>query len=86
VKANPSAFKFKWEFNRMVDNVNELPSGRTDSREDISRFFYTPHNDSQFGTFLCWASNKIGRQVHACVFNVVIAGENFKGVPLFQSA
>lgn len=74
VEANPTAFRFEWEFHGASDNVDVVPVGRTVSHGDLSRFFYTPNSDSEFGTFLCWGSNSIGRQVQPCVFHVVAAG------------
>ncbi|CAG7730188.1 unnamed protein product, partial [Allacma fusca] len=74
VEANPTAFRFEWEFHGAGDNVDVVPNGKTVSQGDLSRFFYTPNADSEFGTFLCWGSNDIGRQVQPCVFHVVAAG------------
>ena len=77
VHAAPTAFRFEWEFHGAGDSVDMIPDGKTVSQGDLSRFFYTPNGDSEFGTFLCWASNEIGRQVQPCVFHVVAAGMYF---------
>lgn len=75
VAAYPTAFRFEWEFHGTGDSVDVVALGKTQSHGNVSRFFYTPQSDSDFGAFLCWASNDIGRQVQPCVFHVVAAGE-----------
>jgi len=74
VDSSPIAFRFEWEFHGTGESVDVVPDGRVVSQGDLSRFFYTPSLDAEFGTFLCWASNDIGRQVQPCVFHVVPAG------------
>jgi len=74
VDSSPIALRFEWEFHGTGESVDVVPDGRIVSQGDLSRFFYTPSTDAEFGTFLCWASNDIGRQVQPCVFHVVPAG------------
>ena len=75
VESNPTAFKFEWEFHGTGESGDVVPVGKTVSHGDLSRFFYTPQSDIEFGTFLCWGSNSIGRQIRPCVFHVVAAGK-----------
>lgn len=74
VDSSPSALRFEWEFHGTGESVDVVPVGREVSQGDLSRFLYTPMNDAEFGTFLCWGTNFIGRQVQPCVFHVVPAG------------
>lgn len=37
---------------------------------------YTPITELDYGTLLCTASNKIGRQRVPCVFHIIAAGKN----------
>jgi hypothetical protein len=73
VDASPPALRFEWEFHGTGDAVDVVPVGREVSQGDLSRFLYSPQTDSEFGTFLCWATNDIGRQVQPCLFSVVAA-------------
>lgn len=76
VKSNPTAHRFEWEFHGSGDHTDVIPyEGRVASQGDLSRFFHTPNTDGDFGTFLCWGSNEIGRQVQPCVFHLVAAGK-----------
>ncbi|CAL4103456.1 unnamed protein product, partial [Meganyctiphanes norvegica] len=36
---------------------------------------YTPMNELDYGTLLCWSNNSIGVQDHPCVFQIVAAGK-----------
>ena len=36
---------------------------------------YTPMNELDYGTLLCWANNSIGIQDRPCVFHIVAAGK-----------
>ncbi|OXA59907.1 Nephrin [Folsomia candida] len=73
VDASPVALRFEWEFHGAGESVDVVPAGRAVSQGDLSRFLYSPTHDSEFGTFLCWATNDIGRQVQPCLFHVVAA-------------
>lgn len=75
VESNPTAFQFEWEYHGTSDSLGIVSLGKTVSLGDLSRFFYTPQSELEFGTFLCWGSNTIGRQVQPCIFHVVAAGE-----------
>lgn len=35
---------------------------------------YAPRTDFDYGTVECWARNRIGMQVHPCVYHVIAAG------------
>lgn len=39
---------------------------------------YTPMNELDYGTLLCWASNQIGHQQVPCVYHIIPAGKSFK--------
>lgn len=39
-----------------------------------SRVNYTPMNELDYGTLLCWANNSVGYQAQPCVFHILPAG------------
>ncbi|XP_063864675.1 LOW QUALITY PROTEIN: hemicentin-2-like [Scylla paramamosain] len=73
VDANPPKVTFRWTFN------NTRGDRRADGRFVVvgteSRVNYTPMNELDYGTLLCWANNSIGVQTHPCVFHIVAAGK-----------
>uniref|UniRef100_A0A8D8YLF4 Nephrin n=1 Tax=Cacopsylla melanoneura TaxID=428564 RepID=A0A8D8YLF4_9HEMI len=73
VDANPPDVKFSWTFNNSAETVNVaqaliLRSGT------LSVIAYSPTTELDYGTLICWASNKIGHQRVPCVFHIVSAG------------
>lgn len=40
-----------------------------------STLTYSPVNELDYGTVMCWANNLAGRQVEPCIFHVIAAGK-----------
>ncbi|XP_035703880.1 protein turtle isoform X2 [Folsomia candida] len=72
VDANPQKVQFRWSFNNSAESL-EVPSQRF-SVGTRSVVTYTPMTELDYGTLLCWASNKIGDQRVPCVYHVIAAG------------
>ncbi|XP_037730499.1 hemicentin-1 [Drosophila subpulchrella] len=73
VDANPREVEFSWTFNNSAESIDVatnhiLRSGTT------SVVTYTPITELDYGTLLCLASNKIGKQRIPCVFHIIAAG------------
>ncbi|XP_044744412.1 nephrin-like isoform X1 [Coccinella septempunctata] len=73
VDANPPDIQFKWTFNNSADSVDVAQShiARSGTSSIVS---YTPMTELDYGTLLCYASNKIGSQKVPCVFHIIAAG------------
>ncbi|XP_064091151.1 protein turtle-like isoform X3 [Macrobrachium nipponense] len=74
VDANPKEVSFRWTFNNTAEAI-DVPQGRFGVVGTESRVNYTPMNELDYGTLLCWANNSIGVQQHPCVFQIVAAGK-----------
>lgn len=74
VDANPNEVQFKWTFNNSADSV-DVSSSRITNTGTSSVVSYTPSTELDYGTLLCYASNKIGLQRVPCVFHIIAAGE-----------
>ncbi|XP_076366981.1 neural cell adhesion molecule 2-like [Tachypleus tridentatus] len=71
VEADPSNVSFYWRFN----STKEVPGLLTfTSNESRSTATFIPRTEHDYGTLLCWASNKVGVQKKPCGFKVVPAG------------
>ncbi|KAJ8964864.1 hypothetical protein NQ317_016075 [Molorchus minor] len=72
VDANPPDVEFRWTFNNSADSadVAQLKAERSGTSSIVS---YTPKNELDYGTLLCYASNKIGAQRMPCVFHIIAA-------------
>ncbi|CAG7785777.1 unnamed protein product, partial [Allacma fusca] len=73
VDANPPQVKFRWTFNNSAES-NEVQTARYRSSGTRSVVTYTPMSELDYGTLLCWATNKIGDQRVPCVYHVIAAG------------
>ncbi|CAH1186722.1 unnamed protein product [Phyllotreta striolata] len=73
VDANPPDVQFRWTFNNSADSVDVSQSyiARSGTSSVVS---YTPMTELDYGTLLCWASNRIGAQRTPCVFHIIAAG------------
>ncbi|CAG9835037.1 unnamed protein product, partial [Diabrotica balteata] len=73
VDANPPDVEFKWTFNNSADSVDVSQSyiARSGTASVVS---YTPMTELDYGTLLCYASNRIGAQRSPCVFHIIAAG------------
>ncbi|XP_066943739.1 neural cell adhesion molecule 1-like isoform X2 [Macrobrachium rosenbergii] len=74
VDANPKNVSFRWTFNNTAEAI-DVPEGRFVVVGTESRVNYTPMNELDYGTLLCWANNSIGVQQYPCVFQIVAAGK-----------
>ncbi|XP_068206330.1 uncharacterized protein [Palaemon carinicauda] len=74
VDANPKNVSFRWTFNNTAEAI-DVPEGRFVVVGTESRVNYTPMNELDYGTLLCWANNSIGIQQYPCVFHIVAAGK-----------
>lgn len=74
VDANPPKVTFRWTFNNTAEAI-DVPDGRFVVVGTESRVNYTPMNELDYGTLLCWANNSIGVQARPCVFHIVAAGK-----------
>ncbi|KAK5647693.1 hypothetical protein RI129_002585 [Pyrocoelia pectoralis] len=73
VDANPTDVQFRWTFNNSADSVDVASShiARSGTSSVVS---YTPMTELDYGTLLCYASNRIGHQRLPCVFHIIAAG------------
>ncbi|XP_066940525.1 contactin-4-like [Macrobrachium rosenbergii] len=74
VLANPPVVEFSWAFNNTAEAVT-VPHDRYVVHDTESVVNYTPVTELDYGTLLCWATNKIGQQDQPCVFQIIAAGK-----------
>ncbi|XP_068238624.1 uncharacterized protein [Palaemon carinicauda] len=74
VDANPPVVSFRWTFNNTAEAI-DVPEGRFVVVGTESRVNYTPMNELDYGTLLCWANNSIGLQQRPCVFQIMATGK-----------
>ncbi|XP_066996078.2 nephrin [Anabrus simplex] len=73
VEANPPQVTFRWTFNNSAESLDV--SAAHISRNGTTSFVsYTPMTELDYGTLLCWASNRIGHQRVPCAFHIIAAG------------
>ncbi|VVC87690.1 unnamed protein product [Leptidea sinapis] len=80
VDANPPEVSFRWTFNNTA-NSNEVSDTYISRAGTSSTVTYTPHTEMDYGTLLCWAHNRIGKQ-REIVANVSSAVPRFTAVGL----
>nr|XP_034833774.1 kin of IRRE-like protein 1 isoform X2 [Maniola hyperantus] len=73
VDANPPEVSFRWTFNNTANN-NEVSNTYVSRSGTSSTVTYTPHTEMDYGTLLCWAHNRIGKQRVPCVYHIIAAG------------
>ncbi|XP_050354326.1 hemicentin-2 [Nymphalis io] len=73
VDANPPEVSFRWTFNNTA-NSNEVSDTYVSRSGTSSTVTYTPHTEMDYGTLLCWAHNRIGKQRVPCVYHIIAAG------------
>ncbi|XP_035449485.1 hemicentin-2 isoform X1 [Spodoptera frugiperda] len=73
VDANPPEVVFRWTFNNTA-NSNEVSDTYVSRAGTSSTVTYTPHTEMDYGTLLCWAHNRIGKQRVPCVYHIIAAG------------
>lgn len=74
LEANPNGVHFTWVFNNSVDTV-DIPQNRITTDKTRSTLSYTPINELDYGTVLCWGRNEIGVQRQPCVYHLNPAGK-----------
>lgn len=74
VDANPPDVHFRWTFNNSADS-SDVAQTHITKMGTSSIVSYTPMTELDYGTLLCYASNKIGSQRVPCVFHIIAAGE-----------
>ncbi|KAL1472770.1 hypothetical protein MTO96_003970 [Rhipicephalus appendiculatus] len=65
VEADPSNVTFEWRFNSTLQQ-RPLKSFSAQGTSSVAR--YIPHSHTEYGTLLCTASNRIGKQRQPCLF------------------
>ncbi|XP_022907185.1 neural cell adhesion molecule 2-like [Onthophagus taurus] len=73
VEANPPEIQFRWTFNNSAESV-DVPASHIARSGTSSMVSYTPMTEQDYGTLLCYASNRIGHQRVPCVFHIIAAG------------
>ncbi|CAD7091434.1 unnamed protein product [Hermetia illucens] len=73
VDANPPDVEFKWTFNNSAESI-DVATNHISRSGTSSTVTYTPITELDYGTLLCVATNKIGRQRIPCVFHIIAAG------------
>jgi hypothetical protein len=73
VEANPPDVQFRWTFNNSAESV-DVASANIARAGTSSVVSYTPMTELDYGTLLCWASNRIGHQRVPCAFHIIAAG------------
>jgi hypothetical protein len=75
VDANPPDVHFRWTFNNSAESL-DVASAHIARSGTSSVVTYTPMTELDYGTLLCWASNRIGNQRVPCVFHIIAAGSS----------
>ncbi|XP_057664801.1 hemicentin-1-like isoform X2 [Diorhabda carinulata] len=75
VSADPSDVTFVWQFNNSGESFDVSPARFATSSGNVSELMYTPSSQRDYGTLTCQGSNKIGRQLEPCIFQVVPASK-----------
>lgn len=75
VDANPTDLYFQWKFNNSADSEELSAELVNKSGTTISVVSHMPVLEVDYGTLLCSATNKVGRQRVPCVFHVIAAGK-----------
>jgi len=74
VSANPGKdLVFRWTFNNTSELAN-IQDNRFSQNGTMSRLIYSPYHELDYGTILCWATNKLGEQEEPCTFHIIPAG------------
>lgn len=78
VAADPTNVTISWQFTSS-EKSHPLTTGNFRFLNDtVSELVYKVNSDRDYGTVTCSADNVIGRQVDACIFQIVPAGEFFE--------
>ena len=76
VNAIPSGVQFHWTFNSTpLEPANNVPESKFFSEGLISRLSHRLADESDYGSFSCWASNRIGQSKQPCIYHVPQPGQ-----------
>lgn len=73
VDANPPDVEFKWTFNNSAESI-DVTASHVSRYGTTSIVSYKPMTELDYGTLLCSATNRIGKQKKACSFHIIAAG------------
>ncbi|CAG4932230.1 unnamed protein product [Parnassius apollo] len=73
VTANPPDVTFFWQFNNSGESLDVSPAKFGIANGSTSELSYKVHSERDYGTLSCRGSNSVGRQLEACVFQIVPA-------------
>ncbi|XP_065355312.1 nephrin [Calliphora vicina] len=73
VDANPPDVDFSWTFNNSAESI-DVATNHISRLGTSSTVTYTPITELDYGTLLCMATNKIGKQRIPCIFHIIAAG------------
>lgn len=74
VDANPPDVEFKWTFNNSAESI-DVTASHVSRYGTTSIVSYKPMTELDYGTLLCSATNRIGKQKTPCFFHIIAAGE-----------
>lgn len=74
VDANPPDVEFKWTFNNSAESI-DVTASHVSRYGTTSIVSYKPMTELDYGTLLCTATNRIGKQKTPCFFHIIAAGE-----------
>lgn len=74
VDSNPEPDSFNWSFNHSQEPIPENRFSIVDKRRGISILTFQPRSEMDFGFLMCSASNRIGKQLVPCHYQIVPAG------------
>ncbi|BES99165.1 CD80-like C2-set immunoglobulin domain [Nesidiocoris tenuis] len=74
VDSNPTDVTFRWTFNNSAESMAVAPT-KIEMHGTSSTVTYTPTSELDYGTLLCWATNRIGHQKVPCVYHIIAAGK-----------
>ncbi|KAF6200039.1 hypothetical protein GE061_006339 [Apolygus lucorum] len=74
VDSNPTDVTFRWTFNNSAESM-AVQSNRIEMHGTSSTVSYTPTSELDYGTLLCWATNRIGHQKVPCLYHIIAAGK-----------
>jgi len=74
MEANPdTGLAFRWTFNTTANTIS-IPDSDVTISGTKSAVKYTPKNEMDFGTLVCWASNSVGAGAPPCVYHLLPIG------------
>ncbi|KAG8224625.1 hypothetical protein J437_LFUL005793 [Ladona fulva] len=84
VEAYPAPDSFRWSFNNTAENF-DVAQAHIQNGPYLSTLTYTPKNEMDYGTVMCWASNTAGQQREPCVFHIIAAERCYKAAHCIEA-